>query len=396
MKVMQINCVYGRGSTGKIVADIHRELLNNGMQSIVCYGRGARTSEENIYKVSSEFGAKIHSALSRLFGVEFSHSSIATAQLIQRIAREKPDVVHLHCLNGHFVHVYKLLDYLKKQNIKTVLTLHAEIMHTAVCSHALECEKWKVQCHDCDKIKGKISRFYRDDAVHTYRLMQSAFKGFKNLTVVGVSEWLTARAKQSPVFDAPKFCTIRNGINIAVFHRTDSADLKSRLKIPADKKIILHVTPDFLSVIKGGQYVLELARKMPEYQFIIVGFNGDKSILPENIIAIAHTNNAQELAKYYSMADCLICTSLRESFPTVCLEAAACGCNIVGFRTGGLPETIPEDMGTTVECYDIDAMCEAVRQWSACKVSDARIQEVNQMLSAKEMYNHYMHVYENV
>ena len=39
MRILQINSVYGYGSTGKIVNKIHHELLDNGYESFVIYGR---------------------------------------------------------------------------------------------------------------------------------------------------------------------------------------------------------------------------------------------------------------------------------------------------------------------------------------------------------------------
>ena len=50
MKVLQVNVVYRKGSTGKIMADIHEELLRQGHESIVCYGRGEAINEPYVYK----------------------------------------------------------------------------------------------------------------------------------------------------------------------------------------------------------------------------------------------------------------------------------------------------------------------------------------------------------
>lgn len=393
MKVIQINCVYKQGSTGKIVYDIHNTLLKNGIASIVLYGREKKPAEPNVYKISTEIEAKIHAVFSKLFGVEFGFSPIATLRAEHIILKEKPDVVHLHCLNGHFINVYRLIRFLKKHQIDTVLSLHAEIMHTAGCDHAMDCEKWKTECCDCLRIQGLVSHFFRDDAKHCYRLMQNACAGFTKLTVVGVSQWITDRARQSPIFQDANFATVPNGIDTQVFCRRDGTALRQKLQIPQEKKIILHVTPNFLSPIKGANYLLELATRMPEYQFIVVGFNGDKSILPSNVLPIAHTENQQELAAYYSMADCFVSTSMRETYPTVCIEAAACGCNVVGFRVGGLPETIPDGMGEAVVPFDIDALEIAVRKWANCKASDALIAETNIRYGKTYMAERYMEIY---
>lgn len=393
MKVLQVNLVYRYGSTGKIMADLHEELLGRGHGSVVCYGRRPRPAEPHVYKVSSELGGKVHSVLSRLFGVDFAFSPIATRRLLRIIRREKPDVVHLHCLNGHFVNVYRLVEYLKRNHIRTVLTLHAEIMHTAGCEHAMECDKWRTECHHCPRIRGKLSRFFRDDARYCFRRMKKAFAGFEDLTVVGVSGWLTERASQSPIFGACTYRTVHNGINTEVFSRRDATALRERLGIPEDRRVILHVTPNFYHAIKGGGYVLELAARLPECQFLIVGYNGDGSDLPENVKGIAHTQNQIELAEYYSLADCFVCTSLRESLPTVCLEAASCGCKTVAFRAAGIPESIPEGMGETVPCYDLDAFEAALRRWLPASVDPALVTAANEANRREGMLERYMQLY---
>lgn len=395
MKILQVNCVYKVGSTGKIMADIHNGLQKSGYESVVVYGRGEKIKETDVYKNSTELEGKVHSVFSRLFGVDFGYSPVATANLINIIKKEQPDIVHLHCLNGHFVNVYRLLVYLKKNKIKTILSLHAELMHTAGCTHAYDCEKWMSQCHDCPHIKGHISKYFRDDAKHCYELMRNACKDFENLTVIGVSKWITNRAIKSPIFESAKFGTVQNGIDTGIFQKCDTTSLRKKLNIPADKKILLHVTPNFMVELKGGHYVVELAKRMKEYQFIVVGTNSDKVAVPPNVLTILHTNNQKELAEYYSIADCLLMTSSRETYPTVCIEAAACGCNVVGFNVGGVPETIPEGMGQVIDTFDIDAFEAAVRKWADIKASDERIKTVNNSLSRTEMTKKYIEVYKN-
>lgn len=361
MKILQVNCVYNKGSTGKIVYDICGGLKNKGFESVVCYGRGKEVNEKNVYKVSTEFEAKIHSVFWHLFGVQFGFSSVATAKTINIIKKEKPDVVHLHCLNGNFINVYKLLEFLNEQKIKTLLTLHAEIMHTAGCEHAFECEKWKTECCKCSKINGKISRFFRDDAKYCYNKMKKAFDGFEDLTVIGVSEWLTERAKLSPIFPKNvRFEVVHNGIDTEIFTKSNFEELYEKYNIPKDKKIILHVTPNFNYSIKGGKYVLEAAKKLSDYQFIIVGFNGDESVLPQNVLPIKRTNDKQELAKFYSLADVTLLTSKRETFSMVVAESLSCGTPVVGFKAGA-PETITiPDYSSFAEFGNVELLCEEI------------------------------------
>lgn len=395
MKVLQINCVWNVGSTGKIVSDIHNGLEKNNMKSVVLYGRGQKSRKKNIYKVSSELEAKVHSVFSRLFGVQFGFSSIATRKTINIIKKENPDVVHLHCLNGHFINVYRLLKYLKKQKIKTVLTLHAEIMHTAGCEHAMECEKWRTGCYSCYKIKGLISRYFRDDAKACYKKMRNAFEGFENLVVVGVSEWLTNRAKQSAIFDKDtEFITIHNGIDTDTFRITDFESLYEKYNISKDKKNVLHVTPNFNHPIKGGKYVLEVAKNLQNIQFIIVGFDGDKNILPENIVPISRTDNKIEMAQLYSLADITLLTSKKETFSMVVAESLCCGTPIVGFEAGA-PETITiPDYSIFSEQGNVKCLAENIQDFLNKEFDSEKIsKEAKEKYACENMVKNYISSY---
>ncbi len=394
MKVLQINCVYNFGSTGRLVKYLHEGLLAAGHDSVVCYGRGERASEDGVFKVSSEFEAKLHSAFARLFGMQFGFSPVATAKTIKIIKDEKPDVVHLHCLNGNFLNVYRILHYLKTKNIKTVLTLHAEIMHTAGCEHSVDCEKWKTECQNCPKICGRISRFFRDDARHCYRKMMAAMQGFDNLTVVGVSDWLLDRAAQSPILSGARFFTIYNGIDVNVFKNTPS-DLREKLDIAQDKKVVLHVTPNFRHPIKGGEYVIKLANAMPHLQFIIVGAGTEGVAFPENVKTLNHTNSKEELAALYSLADVTLLTSVRETFSMVCAESLCCGTPVVGFRAGG-PESfaLPEH-SAFCEFGDVDALCASVSAMLERGKTAETEAEAAKLYSSEKMFSMYLDKYIN-
>lgn len=48
MKILQINSHYNQGGAARIVACIHRQLLEEGEESYVAYGRGAGDEEKNV------------------------------------------------------------------------------------------------------------------------------------------------------------------------------------------------------------------------------------------------------------------------------------------------------------------------------------------------------------
>ena len=82
--------------------------------------------------------------------------------------------------------------------------------------------------------------------------------------------------------------------------------------------------------------------------------------LPESIIAIDRTNNQQELAEIYSAADVFVNATREDTFPTVNIEALACGTPVITFDTGGSGEIIDENCGLRVEKNNISAMEKAI------------------------------------
>ena len=60
--------------------------------------------------------------------------------------------------------------------------------------------------------------------------------------------------------------------------------------------------------------------------------------IPRNIIGINRTENQQELAGLYTTADVFFNPTYEDNYPTVNLEAIACGTPVITYDTGGSPE----------------------------------------------------------
>lgn len=383
MKVMQINVVYNTGSTGKIMFDIHTELMLEGIESVICYGRGEKTSDAGVYKTCGELYSKLNNLASRFTGIMYGGCILSTSKLISIIKKEKPDVVHLHCINGYFVNVYRLVSWLKKSGIKTVLTLHAEFMHTANCGYAFECEKWKNGCGKCPRFKAETKSLFIDGTHRSWMKMKRAFKGFEKLTVISVSPWLMERAKQSPILKDFEHVTILNGLDTDVFHPSES-NIKAELGIE-NKKMVFHATPKFdndPANIKGGHYLIELAKMMKDTAFVIAGNHPEGLELPDNMILVGRINDQRRLAEYYSAADLTVLTSKRETFSMIVAESLSCGTPVAGFMAGA-PEmiSIPE-YSRFVRHGDLESLYGVARE-----MLDLTLNRNEIALSASEKYS---------
>lgn len=399
MKIMQINCVYKTGSTGKITYDLHKALTERGIESVVCFGRGKKVIEPKVYKTCGEFYAKFNNLLSRITGVMYGGCFFSTNRLFSVIKKEKPDIVHLHCINGYFVNIYRLIGWLEKHNIKTVLTLHAEFMFTANCGYSLDCDKWKTGCGDCPRNREETNSFFLDGTARSYKKMKRAFYGFDDrLTVVSVSPWLMERANQSPILKDKKHTVVMNGLDTDIFHIYDTESIKKKYRI-TDEKIIFYAAPYFTdspNYIKGGNYIIDLAKRLKDENVrIFVAGEYDSGLkVPENIVLLGKIENQHELAEFYSMADVTVITSKKETFSMICAESLCCGTPVAAFKAGG-PETIAlADYSAFADYGDMDALINCISNFFNINTESQEISLLAQKKFDKQvMSEEYIDIY---
>ena len=150
MRVLQINAVYEKFSTGRTTKELHEAMIAKGIESFVACPDLASLSE-NAYKIGNKLDWKIHALCSRISGKQGYFSWKATKGLLEYISQIKPDVIHLRNLHSNYVNLPMLLDYIAKENIATVLTLHDSWFYAGKCVYYIECDchRWQEQCGSC-------------------------------------------------------------------------------------------------------------------------------------------------------------------------------------------------------------------------------------------------------
>ncbi len=398
MKVLQLNCVFKEGSTGKITQDIHEHLLNTGEQSVVICGRRAPKDDSTVYGVVSELRGKINHLFAKISGVMYGGCFLSTEKIKRIIAKEHPDIVHLQCINGYFCNIFRLLEFLKKRGVPTVLTLHAEFMYTANCSHAGSCEQYKSGCKSCPVYKTSGHSLFFDRTSYSWKRMHRIYRGWDNLHVVACSKWIALRASLSGEMAHRDIRVIHNGIdNNTIFYSRSQAvkQIAEKYNLPKDKKYILYVSPG-LSTLKGFDLFLELVNKCKNdpLQFLLVG--GDYCGDEKNLTVIGKVTDRDLLAQIYSASDALVVCSRNDTYPTVCLEAISCGTSVVGFDVGGVSETICEGMGGVVPFGDVDKMREKLLATVQNEVSEETVNSARVQHSKCRMLGEYMDLYQSL
>ena len=364
-KIVLINTVL-YGSTGSIVRHLKALAEENGMQvyTASAYARktDAKYGDKDII-IGNYFDRYLHLLLSRVTGLSGVYSLFATHKLVRRLGKIDPDVIHLHNLHNAYINLPILFRYIKKNNKRVIWTLHDCWPFTGRCPHfmILRCEKWKDGCFDCPYPKESYPISYRDSSKRMWTIKKNAFTGVNDMTIVTPSEWLAGLIDESFLKEYP-VKVINNGIDLEVFRPT-RGDLFNELG-KESRHIVLGIAMDW-NYRKGLDVFKELPEQLGDkYRVVMVGTD---DALAENlkklgIKCINRTSSRQELAEIYTAADVFVNPTREDTFPTVNIEALACGTPVITFDTGGSPEIIDESCGLVVQNEDTNAMAAAIKK----------------------------------
>ena len=352
MKVVQINATCGVGSTGKICVGISEVLVENNIENYILYSSKSNGYKYGI-KCSDDRYIKLQALKSRLLGNYGFNSDKVTQKMICELDRINPDIIHLHNIHGHDCNLEILFTYFKEHKTNLIWTFHDCWAFTGYCTYfdMSKCNKWQTQCRQCVQ-KREYSWFF-DKSGELFEKKKRLFEDI-DLTIITPSQWLSDLVKLSFLKEYP-VNVINNGIDLEFF-KPHSSDFRRKNGLE-NKKIILGVS--FIwDKRKGLDVFIELAKRLSdEYKIVLVGTddNADKA-LPDSILWIHQTNNQLELAGIYSSADVFVNPTREDNYPTVNMEAIACGTPVITFRTGGSPEMLDADCGSVVECDEIDTL----------------------------------------
>ena len=401
--ILQINSTANWGSTGRIAEQINLAAQAKGWETYIAYGRNVNPSASELIPIGDRIGQGLHLLESRLLDRHGLGSKWATKQLVNRIERIHPDIIHLHNIHGYYLNYPILFDYLKRANIPVVWTLHDCWAFTGHCSHFVtaKCERWREGCYNCPlKSKEYPVSWGLDRSRENWLLKQKSFRGVKSMVLTPVSEWLSDLAKESFLGAYPVHC-IHNGIDLNMFRPIGQRDIVCRRwGIDSRKYIVLGVASVW-EQRKGLNDFITLSRTLSKDAIIVlVGVTAkQKAHLPHNILGVSRTNDVTELAELYTAADVYVNPTYADTFPTTNLEALACGTPVVTYRTGGSPEAIDELTGIVVEQGDLFALASAID--TVCKngkayYSDACRKRAVQHFNKDDRFNDYIRLYEEM
>ena len=374
------------GSTGQIA----RAIMNayQGESRLFCF-----RSKENFDNVTviglNKLSDLMSHAISRIDGNDGFHYRAFTEKLIKELDEYKPDIIHLHNLHGYYLNVPMLFNYIKEKNIKIIWTLHDFWPLTGRCAIPGDCENFLTGCQTClNKGNYPFAIFHNEKEMFPKR--KELFTSLEDVRVVTPSEYLMNYVKQTHLNKYPNQ-VINNGIDLDKFFFEES-DLKEKLGIPQEKKILLSVMLP-VSTHKGIEYINKLADELDDkYLILLVGTNPDNFEINPKIKQVPFVPQ-EELHLYYSIADLFINPTLSDTYPTVDMEAVASGLQILSFDTGGSKEIVTPDVGRIVPRKDYEAFKANIEDMVNHPISKENFFKRRLDFSKDKMIKQYLELY---
>lgn len=345
-KLLIVNSVCGTGSTGRICAGIAGKYEADGWDVRIAYGREPFVPENCrkwAIRIGGPLSVRLHGLLTRLLDWHGDRlcSRLATKRFLRWAEAWRPDAVWLHNLHGYYVNYELLFSWLKRHpEIKVRWTLHDCWAFTGHCSYFLlaDCHRWEAGCSRCPENGEYPATMFLSAARANWERKKLAFSGVGNLTIIAPSKWLAALTRRSFLKEYPVEVA-HNTIDTTLFKPTPS-DWRSRNGL--EGKVVVLGVASVWDRRKGLRDFLSLREMLDDrYAIVLVGLTEKQvAALPEGIVGIARTNSARELAEIYTAADWLFNPTHEDNYPTVNLEARACGCRIATYDTGGAAETV--------------------------------------------------------
>lgn len=344
-----------------IAANRLMSALQNSGVNVKMLVRDKRSDNENVIKTGGSVQNRwnfyrergdifLHNRLSRenLFDISIANTGVSVTQLPEF---KEADIVHLHWINQGMLSVKEIGNILASGK-KVVWTMHDMWAFTGICHHTGVCANYEKSCGSCPYL---VSGSRNDLSRKVFLQKQKTFSKGK-ITFVACSRWLKDLAHKSALTHGHNVVSVPNPINTNLYRPKDKAQVRGKLNLPLDKKIVLFAAVKASDPRKGFDYLAEASRLMAQHPndilFLIAGNHGEeiekRLSLPTYSIGFVSPEKMPDL---YNAADVFVTPSLQENLPNTIMESMACGTPCVGFNIGGIPEMISHGRNGYVATY---------------------------------------------
>jgi glycosyltransferase involved in cell wall biosynthesis len=349
MKILIINGSDAKGGAGKVCRVLAAGLRDRHHE--VTFLVGGKSGEDpcvrEIPRAQAATGKWRRKVIHRL-GIDHCHLDSSFPRNLGSGFLEQFDLIHLHDAPSLNI---SALPWLTR--IRPVLwTMHTMGAFTGNCIYAYDCERWKRACGRCPQFGVWPLKWLHRDASRANLHIKRLAHRRSRLHIVGVSEWISARAREGITGRHP-VTTIQNPVDTAAFTPIAKSEARQQLGIAPDRKTILFAISSNPEDTRKGTDIIAAALPLLTTNAITLlplGIGEGAEILSELFAGHAflpprHLDNDTDLNLYYSAADVVWHPSRADTSSMVGLESMASGTPVIAARVGGVPEVIGDGIG---------------------------------------------------
>jgi len=278
--------------------------------------------------------------------IRFAFSpAVAGGNISKNKMVKEADIIHLHWFNQGFLSL-KNLKQIIKLNKPIVWTLHDMWTFTGGCHYSGDCENYKISCGNC--------KFLKNPSVKdlSYRVLEKKKRILQNANIqfVTCSEWLAARARESMLLKGFNITAVPNPIDTNLYLPVNKQEIREKLNLPRDKKLVLFGSANIMDERKGLKYLLAALQKLKEekaeisesIEIVLFGKSNADFIgqIPFKVHDMGLISGDSKIIEIYNAADVFVLPSLEDNLPNTIMESMSCGTPVLAFKSGGIPEMI--------------------------------------------------------
>jgi len=272
------------------------------------------------------------------------------------------DVIHLHWINDGLLDLRSLWRCTKP----IVWTVRDLWPTTGLCHYPQGCQRQDQGCGDCPLLPGPRWP-WPDPSRFGYRRKQR-WLAKASITYVGISPWVAAQLRASPITARSAVEMIWNGINTTAFHPVPRSQARRFLGLdPFGGPFLLAEwrSPNS-EPWKGFQHLLKILPDLRQLGGKLMLFGDvppelDGVTRAEGVYNLGRIEDDARLRHIYAAADVFICPTLEEAFGKTMAEAMACGTPVAAFASSAPADLVePGLTGALATPGDSGALLETV------------------------------------
>jgi alpha-1,6-mannosyltransferase len=151
------------------------------------------------------------------------------------------------------------------------------------------------------------------------------------------------------------------GVDVEIFNpqRADREAVRRQLGLSSDRRLLVFAGRPAREK-KIDVLVEAVAQLGDPYTLLLIGAGPGAVATAPNLVTLPYEKDPHGLARLLASCDAFVHANDAEPFGLITLEAMACGLPVVGVRSGGLAETVDEEVGVLAQRSAVGPFAEAI------------------------------------